>query len=107
MFSHGSVFNPEKNVHTGINIFLFGGAFGVFLAKIIISMPRVLVLSIKFLFHSISGWKRTLIFGFVFYTSYTKEVLLGFLPLEGFHCVYIMIVFLSLILDMLLLLFLN
>ena len=55
---HDSIFNPEKkNVYTSINIFLFGGVFGVFYAKIIIFMARVLVLSIKFLFHSMSGSK--------------------------------------------------
>ena len=52
---HDSIFNPKKNVYTGINIFLFGGVFGVFNAKIIVFMATVLVLSIKFLFHSISG----------------------------------------------------
>ena len=33
-----------------------GGVFGVFNAKIIVFMARVLVLSIKFSFHSISGY---------------------------------------------------
>ena len=46
---------PKKNMYTGINTFLFGGAFGVFFAKTIVFMPRVLVLSIKFSFHGISG----------------------------------------------------
>ena len=57
MFGHGSIFNPPpKKVYTGINTFLFSGVFGVFFAKIIVFMPRVLVLSIKFSFHSISGF---------------------------------------------------
>ena len=56
MFGHGSIFNPgKKKVYTGINTFLFRGVFGVLFAKIIVFMPRVLVLSIKFSFHSISG----------------------------------------------------
>ena len=54
---------PKKKVYTGINTFLFRGVFGVFFAKIIVFMPRVLVLSIKFSFHSISGcvWKTSII----------------------------------------------
>ena len=44
-------------MYTGINTFLFGVFFGVFYAKIIVFMDRVLVLSIKFSFHSISGLK--------------------------------------------------
>ena len=53
---HGSIFYPEKkNMYTGINTFLFGGVFGVFFEKNIIFMARVLVLSIEFSFHSISG----------------------------------------------------
>ena len=43
-------------MYTSINTFLFGGVFGVSFAKIIFFIPRVLVLSIKFLFHSISGF---------------------------------------------------
>ena len=46
----------KKKVYTGINTILFRGIFGVFFAKIIVFMPRVLVLSIKFSFHSISGY---------------------------------------------------
>ena len=42
-------------MYTSINTFLFGG-FGVFCAKIIVVMARVLILSIKFSFHSISGF---------------------------------------------------
>ena len=56
MIRHGSIFNPEKkNMYTGINTFLFVGVFGVFFAKTNVFMPRVLVLSIKFSFHRISG----------------------------------------------------
>ena len=47
---------PKKKVYTGINTFLFRGVFGVFFEKIIVFMPKGLVLSIKFSFHSISGW---------------------------------------------------
>ena len=46
----------KKKVYIGINIFLFRGVFGVFFAKIIVFMPRVLILSIKLSFHSISGY---------------------------------------------------
>ena len=49
---------PKKKVYTSITTFLFRGVFGVFFAKIIVFMPRVLVLSIKFSFHSISGLKH-------------------------------------------------
>ena len=47
---------PKKKMYTCINTFLFGGFFGVVFAKIIVFMPRVLVLSIKFSFHSVSGY---------------------------------------------------
>ena len=46
---------PPKNMYTGIDTFVFGGVFGVSFAKIIIFFPIVLVLSINFSVHSISG----------------------------------------------------
>ena len=53
---HGSIFYPEKKPGILVStLFYLGGVFGVFYAKIIIFMARVLVLSIKFSFHSISG----------------------------------------------------
>ena len=71
-------FTLKKNVYTGINTFLFGGFFGVFYAKIIIFMARVLVLSIKFSFHSISGYVcRTMSYrslsGDVHYVSFIDD----------------------------------
>ena len=36
--------------------FYLGGVFGVFYAKIVVFMDRFIVLSIKFSFHSISGF---------------------------------------------------
>ena len=38
-------------------LFYLGGVFGGFFAKINVFLSRVLVHSIKFSFHSISGWK--------------------------------------------------
>ena len=59
MFKPWLYFLPKiKNLCTGINTFLFGGVFGVFYAKIVVLVARVLVLSIKFSFHSISGSTR-------------------------------------------------
>ena len=47
-------------MYTGFNTFLFEVFFGVFYAKIIVFMVRLLIVSIKFLFHSIN------IFGIIF-----------------------------------------
>ena len=51
-------FTPKKKPGILVStLFYMGGVFGVFYAKIIIFMARVLILSIKFSFHSISGLK--------------------------------------------------
>ena len=53
---HGSIFYPEKKLCILVSThFYLGGVFGVFYAKLVVFMDRVLVLSIKFSFHSISG----------------------------------------------------
>ena len=50
-------FTPKKKTCILVStLFYLKGVFGVFNAKIIIFMARVLVLSIKFSFHSISGF---------------------------------------------------
>ena len=48
--------SPKKNHIYWYQHFSIWGVFGFFLAKIMVFMPRVLVLSIKFSFHSISGF---------------------------------------------------
>ena len=54
---HGSIFYPGKKTCILVStLFYLGGVFGVFYAKIIVFMARVLVVSIKFSFHSISGF---------------------------------------------------
>ena len=51
------IFTPTKNPCILVStLFYLGGVFGVFDAKIIVFMARFLVLSIKFSFHSISGF---------------------------------------------------
>ena len=53
---HGSIFYLEKKTCIlESTLFYLEGVFGGFYAKIIVFMARVLVLSIKFLFHSIIG----------------------------------------------------
>ena len=53
---HGSIFYPKKKTCILVStLFYLGGVFGVFFAKIIVFMGRVLVHSIYFSFHSISG----------------------------------------------------
>ena len=55
-------FTPkEKKCILVSTLFYLGGVFGIFNAKTIIFMARVIVLNIKFSFHSISGftWKKT------------------------------------------------
>jgi len=49
-------FTPKKKTCILVStLFYLEGVFGVFYVKNIICMARVLVLSIKFSFHSISG----------------------------------------------------
>ena len=48
---------PKKKTFMLVStLFYLGDVFGVFYAKIIVFMARVLILSIKFSFHSISGF---------------------------------------------------
>ena len=46
---------PKKKACIMVSTLFYLGFFGVVFAKNIVFMPRVLVLSIKFSFHSISG----------------------------------------------------
>ena len=57
MFRPWLYFLPPKKMCILVStLFYLGGVFGVFCAKIIVFMARVLVLIIKFSFHSISGF---------------------------------------------------
>ena len=67
---------PKKKACILVSTLLYlGGVFGVFYAKIIVFMARVLVLSIKFSFHSISGLHDTLLKEQVFPLGYSCFVL--------------------------------